>query len=113
MRNSHGSLARRLSSPVFSQMPLNAGLSSLTVWLSGVLLKLCRFILGCAIKILSLRLFLGNLKFFEFTSAFLSIQILGILSENHSWPFFRYLQRDSYQSESNRHYNFSYHENSM
>ena len=40
--------------------------------LSEVPLKLCRFILGCAI-FLSARLFSGNLILFEITRAFLSI----------------------------------------
>ena len=34
--------------------------------LSGVLLKLCRLILGCVKKVLSDRLFLGNLNILEF-----------------------------------------------
>ena len=38
--------------------------------LSGVPLKLCRFILGCAIIFLSVRSFQGNLSLFEITRAF-------------------------------------------
>ena len=41
--------------------------------LSGVLLKLCRLILGCAIKFVSVRLFEGNCSLPEFIRAFLSI----------------------------------------
>ena len=41
--------------------------------LSGVPLKLCRFILGCAIIFLSLRSFKGNVNLFEITRACLSI----------------------------------------
>ena len=41
--------------------------------LSGVLLKLCRLILGCAIKFLSVRFFQENCSFSEFIRAFLSI----------------------------------------
>ena len=37
--------------------------------LSGVLLKLCRLILGCVKKVLSDRLFLGNLNILEFIRA--------------------------------------------
>ena len=37
--------------------------------LSGVLLKLCRVILGCAIKFLSVRFFLGNCSLPEFIRA--------------------------------------------
>ena len=37
-----------------------------------VLLKLCRVLLGCAIQIIFVRLFWGNLKLFEFTRAVLS-----------------------------------------
>ena len=41
--------------------------------LSVVLLKLCRLILGCVKKVLSDRLFLGNLNILEFIRAVLSI----------------------------------------
>jgi len=41
--------------------------------LSGVLLRLCRLILGCAEKILSVRLFKGNLSILEFIRTFVSI----------------------------------------
>ena len=37
--------------------------------LSGVLLKLCRLILGCVKNVLSDRLFLGNLNILEFIRA--------------------------------------------
>ena len=41
--------------------------------LTGVLLKLCRLILGCAMKFLSVRFFKGNCSLPEFIRAFLSI----------------------------------------
>ena len=57
--------------------------------LSGVLSELCRLILGCAKKFLTLRIFSGNLRILDFIRAFLSIleNLWSYrLSENDSRP---------------------------